>query len=101
MATETTGLIERLHKLAEIGEGDDREWVQEIRAVVTEAADALAGPLVYHVHQEVNEAHVALDRIGAPKTRRVPNRAGDGEQEITLGLKDRIRSLGSNIEPVK
>jgi hypothetical protein len=39
---ERKALIDRLRRLAELGEDDNREWVQEIRTVVTEAADALS-----------------------------------------------------------
>ena len=46
-----------------------------------------------HAIQECNEAHEALDRLGAPKTRTVARIRGEGYQEITIGLRDRIRSI--------
>jgi hypothetical protein len=46
-----------------------------------------------HAISECNEAHAALDRLGAPKTRLVRRVRGEGDQEITLGLMDRIMSV--------
>jgi hypothetical protein len=46
-----------------------------------------------HAISECNEAHAALDRLGAPKTRMVRRVRGEGDQEITLGLRDRIMSI--------
>jgi hypothetical protein len=56
-------------------------------------------PLWRHAIQECNEAHAALDRLGAPKTKRVLNRSNNGSSDITLGLRDRILSLPPIEEP--
>jgi hypothetical protein len=50
-----------------------------------------------HAIQECNEAHQALDRLGAPKTRTVRRVRGEGDQEITIGLRDRILSIPSKL----
>lgn len=47
-----------------------------------------------HAISECNAAHVALDRKGAPKTLMVRRIRGEGDQEITIGLADRIAYLG-------
>ena len=41
MSDSIERLIERLRNLAQLGERDSREWVQEIRWTVCQAADAL------------------------------------------------------------
>jgi chromosome segregation ATPase len=50
-------------------------------------------PLVQHAINECNEAHAILDASGAPKTKTVRRIRGDGEQDITLGLKERVIAL--------
>lgn len=51
-------------------------------------------PLWQHAVNECNEAHAALDRHGAPKTKRVRRvRGPDGDQEVTVGLAARIHEL--------
>ena len=46
-----------------------------------------------HMQSELNEAHQALDQLGAPKTKMVPKRSGEGTQDITIGLRERLLSL--------
>ena len=46
-----------------------------------------------HAIAECNEAHQALDQLHAPKTRMVRRIRGEGDQAISLGLKDRILSI--------
>ena len=55
-------------------------------------------PLWRHAVDECNEAHVALDRHGAPATNQVRRvRGPDGEQTVTIGLAARIDALVGNL----
>jgi predicted dienelactone hydrolase len=65
---------------------------QELNAIRS-ASEAAAPTLWKHAVNECNEAHVTLDRLGAPKTRRVLQRNGVGEQDVMIGLAERIRRL--------
>jgi hypothetical protein len=60
---------------------------------IRQQQEAGAPPLWRHAIDECNAAHVLLDKLGAPKTKSVPNRELTGRQDITLGLVERIRSL--------
>ncbi len=47
-----------------------------------------------HAVNECNEAHLALDALGAPTSKSVRRvRGPDGDQDVTIGLAERIRSL--------
>lgn len=50
-------------------------------------------PLWRHAIQEATEAHLALDRLGAPTTTSIPTRDLTGRHEVTLGLRARIEAL--------
>lgn len=50
-----------------------------------------------HLRDENTAAHLALDRLLAPTTTCVLNRAGDGKQDMTLGLSDRLAAVQSRI----
>jgi hypothetical protein len=59
--------------------------------------DTCPADYVFHrfLKEESVAAHLALDKAGIPATKLVPNRAGDGKQEITMGLAERVRLLAS------
>ncbi len=48
-----------------------------------------------HLQEESVAAHEALDKANIPTTKQVLNRAGDGKQDITIGLAERVRMLAS------
>jgi len=71
----------------------DLRIVERATALVREhrEAEVLDFP-EWHLKQEVLAAHRGLDRLGAPKTKRVRRRDGIGEQEITLGVAERFQT---------
>jgi len=65
-----------------------------------EAAPQTEEPLAFWKEKEINAAHVALDKLGAPKTKWVPRHdRPDEDQEITIGLSERIAALRSSRTP--
>jgi hypothetical protein len=78
---------------------DEKELTRMDDLTPTEAPqpatpDASPPPLWQHAVTECNEAHAALDQHGAPTTRFVRRvRGPDGDQEVTVGLADRIHAL--------
>jgi len=51
-------------------------------------------PLWRHAVTECNEAHIALDVAGVPKSQQMRRvRGPDGDEDVTIGLKERIRRL--------
>lgn len=57
-------------------------------------------PFWQHAIEECNSAHVMLDKLGAPVARRVRRvRGPDGDQDITIGLADRIAALRHRLAP--
>jgi hypothetical protein len=48
------------------------------------------GVFTKHMTDELNEAHRVLDNLGVSKTKRVRTRNGDGDQDIAIGLRERI-----------
>jgi hypothetical protein len=56
-----------------------------------------APPMWYAVQQDVVAAHQALDRLGAPTTKTVTMRSGEGTQIITIGLAERILAVFSRL----
>jgi hypothetical protein len=52
-----------------------------------------------HIKQELNDAHQALDRLGAP-TSKIKRDARSGEdKEMTIGLGERLRWVEENWQP--
>lgn len=63
-------------------------------AVALQPEEEEQKPLFWqHLEAELAEAHLALDRLGAPTTKSVLRRDGTGYQNITIGLKERIGRL--------
>lgn len=96
------GLRENALKVNDVGYGPegkplaDRctraiQLIERLRASLG-ASDAQQ-PLQKHIVDENTEAHRALDRLNAPKTKLVPTRDGMRKQEITMGLAERIAKL--------
>lgn len=50
---------------------------------------------------EANEAHLALDRLGAPTAKRIVGRDAKTQQDVTVGLSERIASLGDTIRELR
>lgn len=76
-------------------------WVVEQLRLIWNAGFEAGGQhetFVKHLKDENNAAHLALDRLDAPKTRQVPSRNFDGgKQEITIGLAERINATGRQV----
>jgi hypothetical protein len=51
----------------------------------------------WHLSQEVTTAHQALDKAHAPKTKLARKRECEGEQEITMGLAERIAAIPASV----
>lgn len=72
--------------------------LKRLRSAVPAKESETERPLFWqHMTAELNEAHQALDRLGAPKTREVLNREGTAKQSITIGLRERISALRSAV----
>lgn len=50
-------------------------------------------PFKHLLEQEVVAAHQGLDRLGAPKTKQVLRRGGEGTQVITMSVEERFREI--------
>lgn len=77
-----------------------RELLPALDASATTARETPEPPPLWqHAVNECNAAHVSLDKRGAPATKMVRKREGQGEHPITLGLAERIAALPSTAPP--
>lgn len=72
---------------------------EELATLKAQVAHSPEVTFAKHLADEVTAVHLFCDRLGAPKTRWTLNRAGDGQQEVTIGVSDRLQAAYARLQP--